>query len=292
MPSKQMDDTLPAALYVVATPLGNLADLSQRASEVLTGASSIYAEDTRHSRHLLDTVGATTPLISLHEHNEARRIDEVLTRLGHNEAVALISDAGTPCISDPGYRLVAAVASAGHRVVPIPGPCAAIAALSAAGLPTDRFLFVGFLPAKEAARRKAIAELKNEPGTLVLYESPRRVHALLDDLHRVLGPRPVAIGRELTKLHEEILRGTLDNLSADLVRPQGEFSILVGGAPPAVTTSTAAHQGLTRLLKAALAAKLSQRTAVELARATFEVPRKVIYQQALALWGGADENEG
>ncbi len=192
-----------ATLSIVATPIGNLDDLSPRARDVLAVADVIAAEDTRHSRRLTSHLGIATPLISLHEHNEGARIEQILERLAAGERVALISDAGTPLISDPGYALVAAVRAAGHAVVAVPGPCAAIAALSVAGLPTDRFVFEGFLPSKPGARRARLDALLDEPRTLVCYESSHRIAATAADLAERFGERRMVLARELTKLHEQ-----------------------------------------------------------------------------------------
>ena len=279
-----MAKTIPNALYVVATPLGNLGDISARAIEILSTVSVIYAEDTRHSGRMLQSIGIDTALRSLHEHNEEHRIEEVLTRIADGEAIALISDAGTPCISDPGYRLVRATRAAGLRVLTVPGPCAAIAALSIAGLPTDRFLFVGFLPQRQSARTRALAALAQEPGTLVLYESPRRIRSLLDELHAALGERQVAVARELTKLHEEVIWGTLGQLSPASIHPRGELTVIVAGATSKRAAATEQQQQLEKLLMAAKTMGLKQRDAMELARAVFELPRRELYATALQIW--------
>jgi 16S rRNA (cytidine1402-2'-O)-methyltransferase len=226
---------VPGILYVVATPIGNRADITERARETLQRVDLIAAEDTRHSGQFLAQMGVARPLIAVHDHNESQRIDEILATLSRGASVALISDAGTPLISDPGYRLVAAVAAAGITVVAVPGACAAIAALSVAGLPTDRFVFEGFLPPKSAARRARLLELVNEPRTLVFYEAPHRVRDTLEDLSAVFGgERPVALARELTKLHEQIYRGSLsallDKSAVDTNMSRGEAVLVVGGA--------------------------------------------------------------
>jgi 16S rRNA (cytidine1402-2'-O)-methyltransferase len=223
-------------LFLVATPIGNLADFSRRAVETLKHVAAIACEDTRQTRKLLDHYGITTPLISYHEHNEASRTPELLVRLNSGEDLALVSDAGTPLISDPGYRLVHAAAAASIAVVPIPGPCAAIAALSASGLATDSFRFGGFLPRKSGERRRLLESLNSEPDlTLVFYESPHRVVESLKDIEAVLGDPPVAVAREVTKLHEEFLRGSAGQVARILeARPQvlGEFTLVVGNRPP------------------------------------------------------------
>jgi 16S rRNA (cytidine1402-2'-O)-methyltransferase len=223
-------------LYVVATPIGNLGDMTRRAVETLAAVDAVAAEDTRHTGRLLSELGLRKPLVSLHEHNEAQRTESLIPRLLAGEHIALVSDAGTPLISDPGYRLVQAARGAGVRIVPIPGPSASIAALSASGLPTDRFVFEGFLPAKSGPRRARIAALAREPRTLVFYESAHRVLAMLRDLAQGLEPdRPAVIARELTKLHEELRAGRLEELLEALEsapeRQRGEFVILVQGCP-------------------------------------------------------------
>lgn len=224
-----------ATLYVVATPIGNLGDLTPRAREVLGRVDLIAAEDTRHTGRLLQACGIETRLISLHEHNEAGRVGELLQVLRSGRSVALVSDAGTPSISDPGYRLLHEAVQAGIAISPIPGSCAAIAALSAAGLPTDRFSFEGFLPARSAARRERLAALARDPRTLVFYEAPHRLPDSLEELAAMFGAdRPAVIARELTKAFETFYRGSLAELlqrartDADMQR--GEIVILVAGA--------------------------------------------------------------
>ncbi len=223
-------------LYVVATPIGNMGDISARAREILAAVSVVAAEDTRHSGQFLRGLGLERPLLSLHEHNERARASELVARLRAGESVALISDAGTPVISDPGYQLQRAALAAGIVVSPIPGPCAAIAALSAAGLPSDRFCFEGFLPARAAARRRRLAELAADPRTVVIYEAPHRIAASLADIAAACGgTRRACVARELTKRFETFYRGSLDELTAragsdeDLGR--GESVIIVEGAP-------------------------------------------------------------
>lgn len=229
---------MPGVLYVVATPIGNLGDVSARAREILAGASVVAAEDTRHSGRLLRELGLERPLVSLHEHNERGRVAELVGRLQGGESVALVSDAGTPLVSDPGYLLVAAAVEAGIAVAPVPGPSAAIAALSASGLPCDRFCFEGFLPARAAARRQRLAELAAEARTLVLYEAPHRIAECLADLAAACGPgRRACVARELTKKFETFYRGTLGELAAragsDADMARGESVVIVEGAPPA-----------------------------------------------------------
>ena len=224
-------------LYLVATPIGNMGDISARAREILAAAGVVAAEDTRHSGRLLRELGLERPLLSLHEHNEKARAVELVARLRAGESVALVSDAGTPLVSDPGYPLVRAAVEAGIAVVPVPGPCAAIAALSASGLPGERFCFEGFLPARAAARRQRLAELASEPRTLVLYEAPHRIAACLADLAAALGgERRACVAREITKLHETFYRASLGELAAraraDADLQRGEAVVVVEGAPP------------------------------------------------------------
>ena len=274
-------------LYVVATPLGNLADLSPRAAQTLASVAVIAAEDTRHSRPLLNHYGIHTPVWALHEHNEAAQTARLIERLSRGEDVALISDAGTPTVSDPGERLVAAAHDAGIEVLPIPGPCAAVAALSASGLPLGRFAFEGFLPAKAAARRAALESLLEEPRTLVLYEAPHRLRALLDDLSSLFGDRPLALAKELTKLHEAVVRGTAATVKAWLAaepgRERGEFVLVIQGAPARPAAGDDLDDVLVRLL-----AVLPFKQAVTAAAALTAAPRNTIYRRALALQQATD----
>lgn len=222
-------------LYVVATPIGNLEDLSPRAARVLGEVDAVFAEDTRRTRILMDHVGARAPVLSAHRHNEARRVSEALERLAAGESLALVSDAGTPLVSDPGGRLVAAAAEAGFGVVPIPGPSAIAAALSAAGLKADRYAFLGFPPRSGRAREELLRRAAASPDTVVLFEAPGRLLALLDDLARLCGSgREVVVARELTKVHEELVRGTLPEVAAYYREdaPRGEVVVLLEGAPP------------------------------------------------------------
>jgi 16S rRNA (cytidine1402-2'-O)-methyltransferase len=274
-------------LYLVATPIGNLGDISLRALELLAGADVIACEDTRVTRKLTERYGIATPLTSYHEHNAAEARPKLLARLAAGQAVALVSDAGTPLISDPGYRLVRAACEAGHPVTALPGASATLAALSVAGLPTDRFFFEGFLPPKQAGRQKRIAELAAIPATLVLFESGPRLSAALADLANGLGPRAAAICRELTKLHEEIRRGSLDELAHDYAEgreTRGEIVIVV--APPADEDANA--DDVDDLLRQALA-RVSVKDAVgEVALATGR-PRREVYQRALELTKESDD---
>jgi len=224
---------LPGTLYVVATPIGNLEDISYRAVRVLGEADVIACEDTRQTRKLLDRYGLAKPLEPLHEHNERDRAPELARRMMEGLTVALVSDAGTPLISDPGYRVVREAIAAGVPVVPIPGASAVLAALAASGLPTDEFAFCGFLPPKAGARRAELESRADEARTVIYFEAPHRILETLADLAAALPGRPVAVARELTKLHEEILRGTAEEIRATLAaRPavQGEFVLLIGRA--------------------------------------------------------------
>ena len=227
-------ESTPANLYIVATPIGNLADLSPRAIEVLQTVDVIAAEDTRHSGHLLQHYAIKTPTVSLHEHNEQQRSEVLLSRLQQGEAVALISDAGTPLISDPGYRLVSLVRDHNIKVVPVPGSCALIAALSASGLPSDKFSFEGFLPSKAGTKRQVLESLKNTSQTVIFYESPRRLRATLNEMLEIVGPdRLTCLARELTKLHETIVTKPLNELvtwvEGDSNQQRGECVLLVAG---------------------------------------------------------------
>lgn len=266
-------------LSVLATPIGNLGDLSPRAVETLRGADLIAAEDTRHSRPLLQHFGIATPLTALHEHNERTAVAALVARLQAGANVALVSDAGTPLISDPGFRLVRAARDAGIEVAPIPGACAAIAALSVAGLPSDRFVFEGFLPAKAAARRERLAQLAAETRTLIFYESAHRVDETLADAAAAFGDdRPAVLARELTKLFETVLDGTLAQLqarvAADANQRKGEFVLLVQGAGDDGEARVA--EG--RRIYAKLGAHLPPSTAAKLAAELSGAPRKALYR--------------
>lgn len=271
----------PGTLYVVATPIGNMGDLGSRASEVLAGSALIAAEDTRHTGQLLMKLGIATPLLSLHEHNEAGRLAEVVARLRDGADVALVSDAGTPLISDPGYRLLAAVRAAGLPVSPIPGPCAAIATLSVAGLPTDRFYFEGFLPARSSARVACLKGLADRQETLVFYEAANRLADALQDAISVFGPdRAATVGRELTKLHETIYRGTLAEVRAAVLADpggdRGECTWVVAGNDCVVTVDEAELARVGGILAAELPAAQAAALAVKLTGAS----RKEAYRLA------------
>jgi 16S rRNA (cytidine1402-2'-O)-methyltransferase len=275
-----MDKPLAPGLYVVATPIGNLGDLSSRAAETLTNASLVLAEDTRVTARLLAHAGARVPMRRYDDHSTDRDRQEIVERLG-NEAVALVSDAGTPLISDPGYKLVREARLAGHAVHTIPGPCAAVAALTLAGLPTDRFLFAGFLPAKAKARSDSIAELASIRATLVFYESGPRLADSLAALASGLDDREAAIAREITKFHEECVTGLLTDLAnryAD-APPKGEIVIVVG-PPPEQPEASAAD--LDSALREALGHLSPSRAAAEVAQ-QLGVPKKRAYSRALEL---------
>jgi 16S rRNA (cytidine1402-2'-O)-methyltransferase len=270
-------------LYVVATPIGNLLDISTRALEVLKAVSLIAAEDTRHSRKLLAHYGIGTALLAVHEHNEREVTDKLLQRLARGDAIALVSDAGTPLISDPGFHLVKSARQANMRVIPVPGPSAVIAALSVAGLPTDRFVFEGFLPAKQAGRQQRLRALNKETATLVFYESSHRICASLQDMAECLGAaRAATVARELTKTFETILQGTLsellDQVQADRNQQKGEFVVMVQGAPARDSTAldAAAEQVLAVLL-----AELPLKQAASLTAKITGLSKNVLYEYGL-----------
>jgi 16S rRNA (cytidine1402-2'-O)-methyltransferase len=270
-------------LFIVATPIGNLADLSPRALETLRGVAAICAEDTRHTRQLLSHFGIERPLVALHEHNEEAISARVVERVLAGESLALVSDAGTPLVSDPGYRVVRAARAAGLRVSPIPGACAAIAALSVAGLPSDRFIFEGFLPVKSSARRERLSQLASETRTLVFYESSHRIEESLADMCAVFGQaRPAVLARELTKLFETVLDGSLDDLhaqvSADPNQRKGEFVVMVQGAVDNAEAQLIEGQRL----YAKLSQHLPPSTAAKLAADISGAPRKSLYGQGAA----------
>lgn len=272
-------------LYVVATPIGNLQDITRRALDILQSVSLVAAEDTRHSRKLLAHYGIGTPLLALHEHNERTATAGLLRRLQSGTDIALVSDAGTPLISDPGFHLVRTVREAGLQVVPVPGPSALTAALSVAGLPTDRFSFEGFLPAKQAARHQRLLELKDTTVTLVFYESSHRILASLGDMLAVFGAdRNATLARELTKTYETIRQASLAELhawlTADSNQQKGEFVILVHGAekPCATDIDATAERILTVLM-----AELPLRQAASLAAQISGVGKNVLYEHALRL---------
>jgi 16S rRNA (cytidine1402-2'-O)-methyltransferase len=276
--------SLDPGLHVVATPIGNLRDITLRGLETLAAAAAVLAEDTRTSRKLLSHYGISTPLVAYHEHNAAEMRPKVLARLAAGEALALISDAGTPLVSDPGFKLVREAIAAGHRVHALPGPSAVLAALVGAGLPTDRFIFEGFLPTKASTREARLAELARHPATLVIFESPRRLAATLAELASVFGARPAAIARELTKFYEEFRRGTLPELAARLAGepdPKGEIVLVIG---PPDEEEPMQPADIDALLAAALGRGSLKDAAAEIAAAT-GLPRREVYARALALAG-------
>lgn len=271
------------ALFVAATPIGNLDDVSTRLKATLKRVSGVAAEDTRRTRKLLDSLGIRVAMVSLHAHNERSRIPELLGRLLSGEDLALMSDAGTPGISDPGMRLVREARQSGIRVTPLPGPCAAVAALSVAGFPADRFRFEGFLPSRQAARRARLKQLEAAPETLVFYEAVHRLPAVLEDMQHVFGgERQAFLARELTKLHESAYGETLADLcreaASGTIVPKGEFTLVVGGAGKPVGNEA----GLDSALKALLE-ELPTAQAARLGAKLAEVPRRVAYQRALEL---------
>ncbi len=274
-----------APLYVVPTPLGNLKDISERAREILAAVSWVAAEDTRHSGPLLKHLGSQARLLAAHEHNEAEAAQQILARLEAGEAVALVSDAGTPAISDPGARIVARVRAAGGRVIPLPGPCAAATALSAAGLEEDHWLFYGFLPSKSGQRQKTLEALRDLPYALVFYEAPHRVLETVADLAAVLGAeRTLVVARELTKLFESVhslpLGEALAWLEADPNRQKGEFVLLLSGC-----RDDGRDLEAERVLRLLLADGLPVKQAARLAAAITGAAKNALYEQALALKG-------
>jgi 16S rRNA (cytidine1402-2'-O)-methyltransferase len=277
------------ALVLVATPIGNLGDLSPRAVDTLAGADAIACEDTRRTGRLLQLAGlARPPLLTVNDHTEAARIGEVLARVARGQRVALVTDAGTPGVSDPGERMVRAVAAAGHRVELVPGPSAAVAALVLSGLPTGRFVFEGFLPRRGSGRAERLAALAGEERTVVLYEAPHRLQRSVADLAAALGgERRVAIARELTKLHEEMWRGTLTEAVewTTAQTPRGELVLVVEGAPPA---QPAGEDELRRALEAELATGVAVREAATVVARRLGVPRRQAYQLAIAVRAGSE----
>ena len=276
-----------STLYVVATPIGNLSDISARAVQVLQAVDLIAAEDTRHSSGLVKHLNVDTPMIACHDHNEAAVCKSVLDRLAAGQCVALISDAGTPLISDPGYKIVKSVREQGFRVAPIPGACAVISALSAAGLPTDRFAFEGFLPAKAQARQKRLQQLADATSTLVFYEAPHRIVATLQAMAEVLGAkREAVLARELTKRYETIIDGTLEELAqqvdADRNQQRGEMVILVRGAASLADDRSAEEQEADRILTVLLA-ELPAKQASILAVKLTGLKKNYLYKRAIAL---------
>jgi len=269
----------PGRLYIVATPIGNLDDITLRALEVLAAVDRIAAEDTRHTQRLLARHGIDRPLIAVHEHNEETQTPRIVERIAQGESIALVSDAGTPLLSDPGYRLVKGAAERGIEVVAIPGPSAVTAALSVCGLPTDRFVFEGFLPARRAGRLRRLSELRGQSRTMVFFESSHRIGDCLADLQESFGPeRPAAVCRELTKQFETVLRGPLSELigrvQGDPNQRKGEFVLVVGGADSAEAADFAAALALASELQDQVGASQAARIAAKL----HGVSRRELYQ--------------
>ncbi len=280
-------------LYIVATPIGNLNDITFRALEVLKQVDLIAAEDTRHSKVLLNHFGIQKPMLSLHDHNEEARIGELLAMLEQGRSVALISDAGTPLISDPGFRLVRAMRNAGVVVTPIPGACAAVSALCASGMPSDRFLFVGFAPAKMQARKRFLEGLLAREETLIFYESPKRIAEFLDDAVEVFGPhRQVCVAKEISKMFERFFQGELADVRETLQAPdlqRGEFVVMMGGAEP-VTGDSGISAGLDLQQALRTAARyLPPKQACALVAEMFSADKKQLYQQWISQRGEQEE---
>lgn len=297
MPFNRSSDNLPplaAGLYVVSTPIGNLEDITFRALRILNTVDLIAAEDTRHTARLLSHYQIHTPLMSCHAHNEIQRTGDLLDKIRAGGTVALVSDAGTPSVSDPGYRLVQTAVESGLPVFPIPGVSAAIAALSVAGLPTDAFVFVGFPPRKTGARQTLLDGLAADPRTLIFYESPRRIADLLNAIKLRLGDRPAVLGREMTKLHEEFIRGAVSELITALAgraEIRGECTLLVAGASSAPLPS--AEGDLDAAIEAALDDQPDTRIA-DLSRtlaSCFPLSRKTIYQRILSIQKAREESK-
>lgn len=277
-----LDRPLAAGLYLVATPIGNLSDISLRALSILARTPLIAAEDTRHSKKLLSHFGIDTPLTPYHEHNAERERPKLLARIRAGYAVALISDAGTPLVSDPGYKLVREALDEGLMVTSIPGPSATLAALTNAGLPTDTFLFAGFLPPKSGARQTRLAALKDVPATLIIFETAPRLAKALADMAEILGPREAVVARELTKLHETVLRGTLDTLAEDLAAQTVKGEVVVVIAPPRAEETEIDDARILADLKAALKTQ-SFRDAVRGVTEAHGLKRARVYELGLSL---------
>ena len=271
----------PGVLYIVSTPIGNLEDITLRALRVLKEVDLIAAEDTRRTRRLLTHYGIHKPLISYHEHNRRMREKTLLHDLREGKSVALVTDAGTPGISDPGEELVRRAIQEGFSLVPIPGPVALVAALSVSGLPTESFLFYGFLPSKAAARRKWLTSLKERPETLVFYESPRRLSSLLDDAARILGERRVVVAREMTKVYEEVYRGTISEVLEQMGKEEvkGEVTVILEGctSPPHVDAS----EVVAALRRYSEEMGLSMKDSVGRVAEDLGIPRRQVYQESL-----------
>jgi 16S rRNA (cytidine1402-2'-O)-methyltransferase len=286
--NQQESETLFGQLYVVGTPIGNLEDISVRAIRILQTVDAIAAEDTRHTGKLLHHFQIKTLQLSYHQHNHQQRVPELINRLQQGQSIALVSDAGLPGISDPGYELVLACIEAGINVVPIPGPSAALTALMASGLPSDRFCFEGFLPAKGAKRREQLAQIQTESRTVILYESPHRLRQTLQDFSDALGSdRPMVVARELTKLHETFWRGTVGDAIAQYQAqdPRGEFTLIIAGKNTIKTIPTdfELSQQLERLIDEGLSPSQASRQLAE----TLGVSRRHLYQLSLDLTSDA-----
>ncbi|MBI5599694.1 MAG: 16S rRNA (cytidine(1402)-2'-O)-methyltransferase [Deltaproteobacteria bacterium] len=271
------------ALYVVATPIGNIEDITLRALKVLKDVGLIAAEDTRHTKKLLAHYGIGTPVTSYYEHNEREKAPYLLERLKGGVDMALVSDAGTPGISDPGYRLIRLACEEGVRVISVPGPSALMAVLSIAGLPTDEFTFRGFMPARQAERRRFLAELKGADSTFVMYESPRRLKAALDDIKAILADAEVAVGREITKLHEEVIRGTVDRVIGELAGRdvKGEVTVVLRTGKKA----PADGETLSSELREMLSAGVPLKDAVKAVASALGMPKSMVYKEALKYKG-------
>jgi 16S rRNA (cytidine1402-2'-O)-methyltransferase len=269
-------------LYIVPTPIGNLEDITLRALRVLKEADLIAAEDTRHTLNLLNHYGIKTPLTSYHEHNERTKAQSLVERLLGGENIALVSDAGTPAISDPGYQLVVDAIHVGIRVIPLPGAAALTAALSAGGLPTDRFAFEGFLPAKKQERRARLQELKNDARTLVFYEAPHRLNESLQDMQQIMGEREIVVGRELSKVHEEFLRGTLSEVMPRLAdrEVKGEITIVVHGCTEECQVS---EENIGTEIRRLINEGMGMKDLSEVLGERHHVSKRQIYQLALKL---------
>jgi 16S rRNA (cytidine1402-2'-O)-methyltransferase len=275
-------------LYIIATPIGNLEDITLRALRLLKEVDVIAAEDTRHTRKLLTHYGITTPLTSYHDHSETEKSPELIAQLQAGKNIALVSDAGTPCIADPGFRLVTAAAEAGVSVVPIPGPSMVTALVSVGGLPTNRFAFEGFLPAKHTQRRKALQHLKQEERTLLFFESPHRVLDMLVDLEDICGDRRIVIGRELTKMFEEILRGKVSELRAVLATREikGEVAILVAGKTESSDPEEA--RPLAEEIQELSAQGFSLKDVARIVSDTRGIPKREVYALGLRMKEGGE----
>ncbi len=281
-------------LYLVATPIGNLEDITLRALRVLKEVDLIACEDTRHTRRLLDHFGISRPTISYHEHNEQQRSAELVNRLERGQSIAMVSDAGTPGVSDPAYRIVKAAIEHGVTIIPIPGPTALIAAVIASGLPTDSFIFAGFLPPRKQARRTRLVELRSERATLVLYEAPHRIRETLDDALEILGDREAAVARELTKLHEQFIRGKISAIRHrfDAQEPRGEMALVIAGSREdnlIEPLKISINEQVERLIEQGM----GRTEAIKQAARTRGLSRRQAYQQMLEERQGAtfDESE-